>query len=118
MLAILLRLKARRIDAWRSEDGIAAPVPKGLQASTFPEEMRELIPYGTAKLPIAAFPQLQIVGPSTSAKGGASGYCNHANHATTNSLNVNGASERWSEWAVFSRARCSARRSVITITRS
>jgi uncharacterized protein len=58
---VKLRLKARRIDAWRSEDGVAAPVPKGLQTSTLPEEMLDLIPYGAAKLRITAFPQLQLV---------------------------------------------------------
>lgn len=58
---VKLRLKARRIDAWRSEDGVAAPVPKGLQTSPLPEEMLDLIPYGAAKLRITAFPQLQVV---------------------------------------------------------
>lgn len=58
---VKLRLKARRIDAWRSQDGVAAPVPKGLQTSPLPEETLEFIPYGAAKLRITAFPQLQIV---------------------------------------------------------
>ena len=56
---VKLRLKSRRIDGWRSEDGVAAPVPKGLQTSTAPEEMLELVPYAAAKLRITAFPQLR-----------------------------------------------------------
>jgi hypothetical protein len=56
--AVKLRLRGRRIDAWRSEDGVAAPVPNGLQSSNLPLEMLELIPYAAAKLRITAFPQL------------------------------------------------------------
>jgi uncharacterized protein len=56
--AVKLRLRGRRIDAWRSEDGVAAPVPNGLQSSSLPLEMLELIPYAAAKLRITAFPQL------------------------------------------------------------
>jgi hypothetical protein len=56
--AVKLRLRGRRIDAWRSEDGVAAPVPDGLQSSSLPLEMLELIPYAAAKLRITAFPQL------------------------------------------------------------
>lgn len=56
---VKLRVKASRINAWRSEDGVAAPVPEGPQTSTLPEEMLELIPYGAAKLRITAFPQLR-----------------------------------------------------------
>jgi hypothetical protein len=55
---VKLRIRARRVDAWRSEDGVAAPVPKGLQTSNLPEEVLELIPYAAAKLRISAFPQL------------------------------------------------------------
>jgi hypothetical protein len=56
---VKLRIRARRLDTWRSEDGVAAPVPKGLQTSHLPEEVLELIPYAAAKLRITAFPQLQ-----------------------------------------------------------
>lgn len=55
---VKLRVRARRIGNWRSEDGVAAPVPKGLQTSSLPEETLELIPYAAAKLRITAFPQL------------------------------------------------------------
>ena len=55
---VKLRLRGRRIDAWRSEDGVAAPVPDGLQSSSLPLEVLELIPYAAAKLRITAFPQL------------------------------------------------------------
>ncbi len=56
---IRLRVPGRRLDRWRSEDGVAQAVPAGLQTSTVPEQMLELIPYGAAKLRITAFPQLQ-----------------------------------------------------------
>lgn len=56
---VKLRLKARLINAWRSEDGVAGLVPTGLQSSTLPLEMLELIPYAAAKLRITAFPQLK-----------------------------------------------------------
>jgi hypothetical protein len=65
---VKLRLKARRIDTWRSEDGVAAPVPKGLQVSTIPDELLELIPYAAAKLRVTAFPQLQAIEQSELAK--------------------------------------------------
>jgi DUF1680 family protein len=58
---VKLRLKARRIDTWRSEDGVVAPIPNGVQTSQLPEETLELIPYAAAKLRITAFPQLGCI---------------------------------------------------------
>lgn len=55
--AVHLRVPARRLNTWRSEDGVAAPVPAGQQTSTEPEQTLTLIPYGAAKLRITAFPQ-------------------------------------------------------------
>lgn len=53
-----LRVPARRIDQWRTEDGVAKPVPEGPQNSHAQEEILTLIPYGAAKLRVTAFPQL------------------------------------------------------------
>ncbi len=53
-----LSVRAQRLNSWRSADGVAAPVPAGLQTSAEPEELLTLIPYGAAKLRITAFPQL------------------------------------------------------------
>ncbi len=51
-----LRVKARKIPAWRAEDGAADPLPKSPVTSTEPEEEITLIPYAAAKLRITAFP--------------------------------------------------------------
>jgi uncharacterized protein len=55
--AVRLQVPGRRLDAWRSEDGVAAPVPAGLQETKEPEEMLTLIPYAAAKLRVTAFPE-------------------------------------------------------------
>jgi hypothetical protein len=54
-----LHVKARKIDAWRAEDGVANPVPASPVKSELPEETIVLIPYAAAKLRITAFPLLQ-----------------------------------------------------------
>jgi uncharacterized protein len=56
---VKLRLRGRRIDAWQSEDGVAPPVPNGLQNSSLSLEALDLIPYAAAKLHITAFAQFR-----------------------------------------------------------
>jgi uncharacterized protein len=63
-VAVKLRVRGRLINAWRSEDGVAGPLPNGLQSSSLPLETLELIPYAAAKLRITAFPQLRPEGES------------------------------------------------------
>jgi hypothetical protein len=57
--AVNLRVKARRLDGWRSEDGVAAAPPSGVQRSSNADETLELIPYAAAKLRVTAFPQME-----------------------------------------------------------
>jgi hypothetical protein len=53
---VRLHLKARKLDAWRAEDGVANPVPESPAKTDQPEETITLIPYAAAKLRITAFP--------------------------------------------------------------
>ncbi len=53
-----LQLQARKLPAWRAEDGVANPLPQSPVTSTEPLETITLIPYAAAKLRISAFPQL------------------------------------------------------------
>ena len=56
---VKLQVKGRLLDAWRSEDGVALPLPPSPVASSKPEESLTLVPYAAAKLRITAFPQLK-----------------------------------------------------------
>ena len=66
---VKLRVKARRLDAWLAEDGVADPLPQSPVSSDKPEETILLIPYAAAKLRITAFPLCAAkVEPNTVAK--------------------------------------------------
>jgi DUF1680 family protein len=53
---VTLGVKAHKLPAWRSEDGVANPLPQSPVTSDQPEETIKLIPYAAAKLRITAFP--------------------------------------------------------------
>jgi DUF1680 family protein len=53
-----VRVKARKLPQWKLENGSAAPVPQSPVSSSAPLETVTLIPYGSAKLRITAFPAL------------------------------------------------------------
>ena len=57
---VSLTVKARKLPAWRSEDGAANPLPLSPVSSDKPEETIRLVPYAAAKLRITAFPQLEL----------------------------------------------------------
>ncbi len=56
--AVQLQVPGRQLIKWRSEDGVAAPVPEGPQQSTEAETTLTLVPYAGAKLRVTAFPQI------------------------------------------------------------
>ena len=56
---VKLTVSARKVSAWRAEDGVADPVPQSPVVSEEPVETITLIPYAAAKLRITAFPQLK-----------------------------------------------------------
>jgi hypothetical protein len=57
---VRLSVKARKLNTWRSEDGVADPLPQSPVSSDEPEETITLIPYAVAKLRITAFPQCKV----------------------------------------------------------
>ena len=58
--AVKIEVPAEQLDAWRSEDGVAKPLPVSPVTSKAPEKMLTLVPYAGAKLRISAFPQAAI----------------------------------------------------------
>jgi hypothetical protein len=55
---VRLNVKARKVPAWRAEDGVADSVPQSPVTSSEPPEKIALVPYAAAKLRISSFPHL------------------------------------------------------------
>lgn len=56
---VSLHVTGRKLNEWRSEDGVALPLPESPVASDEADVLLTLIPYAAAKLRITAFPQLK-----------------------------------------------------------
>ena len=54
---VRIEVPGHRLEAWRSEDGVALPPPQSPVRSSAPAETLTFIPYAAAKLRITAFPQ-------------------------------------------------------------
>ena len=59
---VRITVKARKVPAWRAEDGAADPLPESPAQTDQPLESIELIPYAAAKLRITAFAITEISG--------------------------------------------------------
>ena len=57
--AVTIEVPAQQLETWRSEDGVAKPLPASPVTSKAPEQMLTLVPYAGAKLRISAFPQIR-----------------------------------------------------------
>jgi hypothetical protein len=58
---VVISVKGRQLTNWRSEDGVAKPLPQSPVSSEIDEQTLNLIPYAGAKLRITAFPQLMTL---------------------------------------------------------
>ena len=62
---VSLEVGARKISAWRAEDGVAAVVPQSPVVADGALERVKLVPYAAAKLRITAFPEAAGTQPSS-----------------------------------------------------
>ena len=56
--AVTLKVPGRRLERWRSEDGVAPAPPRSPVVSNAEQETLTLVPYAAAKLRVTAFPSL------------------------------------------------------------
>ena len=57
--AVTIAVPARRVPEWQLEEGSAGTLPQSPVVSGEPDEIVRLVPYGAARLRIAAFPQVR-----------------------------------------------------------
>ncbi len=57
--AVTIRVTGRRIPEWQLEEGSAGTLPSSPAASREPNETLRLVPYGTARLRVTAFPRIE-----------------------------------------------------------